>query len=81
MPTTPTVSMAARFFSERQAAEYLDARPQTMRAWRHRGRGPAYLKLTGRIRYRLEDLEAFIAESRVVPGERKRRRGTRRGSR
>ncbi len=62
--------------TETEAAEYLDAKPQTLRVWRHRGRGPAFLKPVGKIKYRLDDLDKFLAESRVVPGEAKRQART-----
>ena len=36
--------------------------PRTLEAWRSRGEGPAYLRLGGKIAYRLEDVEAFEAQ-------------------
>jgi hypothetical protein len=70
--------------SESAAVEYLaskgyDLKQQTLRAWRHRGKGPAYIKPrgTGKVRYQIVDLDAFIEAGRVVPGEKQRkRRGT-----
>lgn len=35
---------------------------RTLERWRWRGVGPRYLKLGGRVAYRLEDVEAFEAE-------------------
>lgn len=75
--------MVENSITESQAAKYLtDAgvqiQPQTLRAWRHRGKGPAYLRPGGQIRYRTSDLDAFVEASRVVPGE-KKRRGSARG--
>lgn len=35
--------------------------PRTLEQWRWRGVGPQYLKLGGRVGYRLEDIEAFEA--------------------
>jgi hypothetical protein len=32
---------------------------RTLERWRWEGRGPCYLKIGGRIAYRLEDIEAF----------------------
>jgi hypothetical protein len=32
---------------------------RTLERWRSEGRGPAYLKLGGRVLYRLPDIEAF----------------------
>lgn len=40
--------------------------PRTLEAWRWRGEGPAYLKIRGRILYRLQDVEAFEAASLVT---------------
>lgn len=34
---------------------------RTLERWRHLHQGPAFLKLGGRILYRLEDVEAFEA--------------------
>ena len=34
---------------------------RTLERWRWLGQGPAYLKLGGRIAYRLEDIEAYEA--------------------
>lgn len=74
--------------SESAAVEYLaskgyDLKPQTLRAWRHRGKGPAYVKPpgTGKIRYRIIDLDAFVEAGRVVPAKKKPRRGSARGRR
>jgi predicted site-specific integrase-resolvase len=66
--------MDTAILTEKEAAKRLFARPDTLRKWRTRGRGPTYLKLSGKIRYRADDLEKFIEQSRVVPSERKRRR-------
>jgi len=73
--------------TESQAAKRLGARPTTLNKWRTRNKGPAYLKLAGKVRYRAADIEAFIEGSRVIPAERngkhgvRRTKGTRRGSR
>lgn len=58
--------------TEAEASRYLTAaglptQAQTLRAWRYRGRGPAYLHPEGKIRYRESDLNAFLENSRVVP--------------
>jgi excisionase family DNA binding protein len=51
--------------SQAEAAEYLNIPEQTLRVWRHRHLGPAYLKVGRHVRYRTADLDRF-AESRVV---------------
>jgi predicted site-specific integrase-resolvase len=33
--------------------------PRTLERWRWTGEGPCYLKIGGRVVYRLEDVEAF----------------------
>lgn len=37
--------------------------PRTLERWRWLGRGPAYLKVGGRVLYRLEEVEAYEAAS------------------
>lgn len=36
--------------------------PRTLERWRWLGQGPRYLKIGGRVVYRLEDIEAFEAQ-------------------
>ena len=48
------------------AANFLDVRASTMSQWRWKGGGPPFVRLSARaIRYRLADLEEFVAD-RVV---------------
>lgn len=42
--------------------------PRTLERWRWIGEGPAYLKIGGRVVYRLEDVESYERE-RLRPGE------------
>jgi hypothetical protein len=35
--------------------------PRTLEQWRWQGRGPRYLKIGGRVVYRLSDIEGFEA--------------------
>jgi hypothetical protein len=37
--------------------------PRTLEQWRWQGKGPRYLKIGGRVVYRLSDVEAFEAAS------------------
>lgn len=67
----------AIILTEKEAAKRLCAKPDTLRKWRVRRKGPIYLKLSGKVRYRLVDIEQFIEASRVVPSERKRKRARR----
>jgi predicted DNA-binding transcriptional regulator AlpA len=53
--------------SQRQVAELLGLSERTLEAMRLRGTGPAFVRISRRcVRYRLTDLESFIA-SRTVP--------------
>jgi hypothetical protein len=36
--------------------------PRTLERWRYQGTGPQFLKVGGRVVYRLADIEAFEAE-------------------
>lgn len=49
-----------------EAAEALDVAPTTLRKWRTTGRGPAYIKLGKNVRYRLEDLTAYLQKQTVA---------------
>ena len=44
--------------------------PRTLERWRFTGEGPQFIKLGGRVIYRLEDIEAFEALQlrHVTPG-------------
>jgi hypothetical protein len=50
-----------------QAATLLQVRPQTLAAWRSQGRGPAYYKVGRLVRYRRQEIGAYIAGVRVNP--------------
>lgn len=46
----------------RQAADFLGVPESTLAQWRSQRRGPPYIKLESRlVRYRLADLEAYLA--------------------
>ena len=48
------------------AARFLNLKtPGTLANWRTRGQGPAYIKVGGSIRYRMEDLERWLTQQRV----------------
>jgi len=46
--------------TETQAAEHLGLSIATLRAWRHRGKGPRFVRFGRAVRYLRADLEAFI---------------------
>lgn len=48
--------------NEELLARRLKMSPRTLQGWRQAGRGPRYLKLGGRVVYRLIDIEAWEQE-------------------
>jgi predicted DNA-binding transcriptional regulator AlpA len=49
------------------AARILNVAPQTLRNWRSSRKGPPYIKLGRSVRYREEDLAAWIQARRINP--------------
>ena len=48
-------------------AEFLSMSEGTLRWWRSIGRGPQFIKCGGAVRYRLEDLEAWLNANTIKP--------------
>jgi hypothetical protein len=46
------------------AAARMGLKVATLRAWRHQGRGPAFVRLGRAIRYLPHDIEAFLHANR-----------------
>jgi hypothetical protein len=55
--------------NERDAAIYIGFTPAALRAWRHFGRGPAYIRHGRTIRYLVPDLDRWHEQHRVEPRE------------
>lgn len=45
-----------------EVAEYMSKPPRTLEQWRYRGVGPRYLKVGRDVRYRWEDVDAWLDE-------------------
>ena len=58
-------SDATRALTERDVAELLGLSVATLRAWRHRGKGPRFLRLGRSVRYLPSDLADFVRASAV----------------
>jgi excisionase family DNA binding protein len=58
-------SRAATALTETQVAEQLGLSVATLRAWRHRRRGPRFLRFGRAVRYLRADLDAFVRASAV----------------
>lgn len=53
--------MSAQLLNPKQAAEFLGIPEGTLAQWRSQRRGPAFIKLEGRlVRYRVCDLDAYL---------------------
>lgn len=72
VPTTPVCLPADPYLlTTEQAGEYLAVSPETLRTWRCRGRGPAFVSISARsVRYRVSDLKTW-ADSHLVGGGRR----------
>lgn len=55
--------MSSNNLSPEQLAARWDIKLETLQRWRCEGVGPRFLKIERRIRYRLEDVEAYEGES------------------
>ena len=54
--------MAIQHLNQVQLADRWNISPRTLERWRWIGDGPGYLKIGGRVVYRLEDIEAYEAQ-------------------
>jgi excisionase family DNA binding protein len=65
--TTPRDQKQAtlRAITEREVAERLGLSVATLRAWRHRGKGPRFLRLGRSVRYLPSDVDDFVRASAV----------------
>ncbi len=55
--------MSIKHLNQRQLADRWDVSEASLERWRSEGIGPIFLKLKGRVLYRLEDIEAFELRS------------------
>ena len=54
----------AKYLTTAEVGELLRAPVETVRYWRHIGKGPASFKLGRRVLYAIEDVEAFVDAAR-----------------
>jgi excisionase family DNA binding protein len=59
------MSGKTRALTEREVAEQLGLSVATLRAWRHRGKGPRFLRLGRSVRYLPSDVADFVRASAV----------------
>lgn len=60
--------MAVQHFNQVELSRRWRLSPRTLERWRFQGTGPQYLKVGGRVVYRLEDVEAYEAEQLQATG-------------
>ena len=53
--------------TESEAAMRLGLKVPTLRAWRHQGRGPAFVRLGRAVRYLATDIDEFLTVNRHTP--------------
>ena len=58
---TAELSEGTRHLNQNDLSRRWTISPRTLERWRWRNEGPAYLKIGGRVAYRLEDIEAYEA--------------------
>lgn len=56
-----------KLINEREAGAYVGKPGKTLANWRSQRIGPPYIRVGGSIRYSTDDLDAYLAERRVVP--------------
>jgi predicted site-specific integrase-resolvase len=61
--------MLSRTMNTREAAEFTGICENTLKHWRIHGKGPRCIKFGGLVRYRPEDLEAFMESCLVDPAD------------
>ncbi len=59
-----------QYVNDVRAAQILDCSPQTLRNWRHVGKGPIYNKRGRMVRYSIGALLDFMAAGRIDPAQR-----------
>jgi hypothetical protein len=65
--------MTVNHLNQTELARRWKLSPRTLERWRWQRLGPVYLKLGGRVAYRLEDVETYEAEQlrQITPRARK----------
>ena len=49
-----------RLYTETELADRLTLKVQTLQSWRRENVGPPYVKLVGTVRYREDDVDAWV---------------------
>lgn len=66
----PTLSDLEPLLSIEELADYLNIPVSTIRDWRTDGKGPRAIRLGGRLRFAVSDVQAWLGEQRETsPGQ------------
>lgn len=61
------MSPTTQLIAPEEVAAYLGISPDTINTFRKQGRGPRYTRVGKLVRYRLEDVEEWLARHTVDP--------------
>ena len=64
----PQYTAESKYLTTAELAEELRTPVETVRYWRHVGKGPKSFKLGRGVLYAREDVEAFVAKARATGG-------------
>lgn len=67
VPTETTTPTSNAPLTENEAALRLGLKVATLRAWRHQGRGPAFVRLGRAVRYLSIDIDEYLSSNRHSP--------------
>ena len=56
-----------RLLNQESAAALIGVKPLTLATWRHKGRGPPFIKVGRNAFYKATDIERWLNEQAVVP--------------
>lgn len=58
--------MQTPFLAQHELAKRWHLSPRTLERWRWCGRGPAFVKIGGRVLYRIDEIERLEADGRMT---------------
>jgi len=56
-----------KLLSTKEVADAIGIAPETVRFWRHAGRGPTVVRVGRYVRYRPEDVESWLDSQSTAP--------------
>jgi predicted DNA-binding transcriptional regulator AlpA len=63
----PSEEQITELLTQNALAAELGMKPESLADWRHRGKGPRYVKLGQLVRYRRSDVEDWLDHQTVHP--------------